>query len=175
MTLFDLRKEYGLSQLDAANICGVPLRTYVRYEGDNNYGSGLKRTAIVKALNDKCEITEEKGILSLDQITKGVRNIVETKYRDSVSMCYLFGSYAKGKAKDDSDICQNDIFTLFYYATDKSDVNLCVSTELKGLDFVGLAEDIHIKLHKKVDLIRLDNASTELIYEIMKGGLKIYG
>ena len=157
MTLFDLRKEYGLSQLDAANICGVPLRTYVRYEGDNNYGSGLKRTAIVKALNDKCEITEEKGILSLDQITKGVRNIVETKYRDSVSMCYLFGSYAKG------------------YATDKSDIDLCVSTELKGLDFVGLAEDIHIKLHKKVDLIRLDNASTELIYEIMKGGLKIYG
>ena len=157
MTLFDLRKEYGLSQLDAANICGVPLRTYVRYEGDNNYGSVLKRTAIVKALNDKCEITEEKGILSLDQITKGVRNIVETKYRDSVSMCYLFGSYAKG------------------YATDKSDIDLCVSTELKGLDFVGLAEDIHIKLHKKVDLIRLDNASTELIYEIMKGGLKIYG
>ena len=62
MTLFDLRKEYGLSQLDAANICGVPLRTYIRYERDNNYGSGLKRTAMINALNDKCEITEEKGV-----------------------------------------------------------------------------------------------------------------
>ena len=157
MTLFDLRKEYGLSQLDAANICGVPLRTYIRYERDNDYGSGLKRTAMFKALNDKCEITEEKGILSLDQIMKGVRNIIETKYQKNISMCYLFGSYAKG------------------YATSKSDVDLCVSTELKGLDFVGLAEDIHIKLHKKVDLIRLDNAGTDLICEIMKDGLKIYG
>lgn len=157
MTLFDLRKEYGLSQLDAANICGVPLRTYIRYEGDNDYGSGLKRTAIIKALNDKCEITEEKGILSLSQIVKGVRNVIEKDYKDSVSLCYLFGSYAKG------------------YASDKSDVDLCVSTSLTGLDYAGLAEDLHRVLHKTIELVRLNNASGELIYEIMKDGIKVYG
>ena len=157
MTLFDLRKEDGLSQLDAANICGVPLRTYVRYERDNDYGSGLKRTAMIKALNDKCEITEEKGVLSLNQIMKGVRNVIERDYQDSVSLCYLFGSYAKG------------------YASDKSDVDLCVSTSLTGLDYAGLAEDLHRELHKTIELVRLNNASKELIYEIMKDGIKVYG
>ena len=157
MKLFDLRKEYGLSQLDAANICGVPLRTYVRYERDNDYGSGLKRTAMIKALNDKCEITEEKGVLSLNQIMKGVRNVIERDYQDSVSLCYLFGSYAKG------------------YASDKSDVDLCVSTSLTGLDYAGLAEDLHRELHKTIELVRLNNASVELIYEIMKDGIKVYG
>lgn len=157
MKLFDLRKEYGLSQLDAANICGVPLRTYVRYERDNDYGSGLKRTAMIKALNDKCEITEEKGVLSLNQIMKGVRNVIERDYQDSVSLCYLFGSYAKG------------------YASDKSDVDLCVSTSLTGLDYAGLAEDLHRELHKTIELVRLNNASGELIYEIMKDGIKVYG
>ena len=157
MKLFDLRKEYGLSQLDAANICGVPLRTYVRYERDNDYGSGLKRTAMIKALNDKCEITEEKGVLSLNQIMKGVRNVIEKDYKESVSLCYLFGSYAKG------------------YASDKSDVDLCVSTSLTGLDYAGLAEDLHRELHKTIELVRLNNASGELIYEIMKDGIKVYG
>ena len=157
MKLFDLRKEYGLSQLDAANICGVPLRTYVRYERDNDYGSGLKRTAMIKALNDKCEITEEKGVLSLNQIMKGVRNVLEREYQDSVSLCYVFGSYAKG------------------YASDKSDVDLCVSTSLTGLDYAGLAEDLHRELHKTIELVRLNNASGELIYEIMKDGIKVYG
>ena len=157
MTLFDLRKEYGLSQLDAANICGVPLRTYIRYERDNDYGSGLKRIAMINALNDKCEITEEKGVLSLDQIMKGVRNVIEKDYQESVNLCYLFGSYAKG------------------YASDKSDVDLCVSTSLTGLDYAGLAEDLHRELHKTIELVRLNNASGELIYEIMKDGIKVYG
>ena len=157
MTLFDLRKEYGLSQLDAANICGVPLRTYIRYERDNDYGSGLKRIAMINALNDKCEITEEKGVLSLDQIMKGVRNVIEKDYQESVNLCYLFGSYAKG------------------YASDKSDVDLCVSTSLTGLDYAGLAEDLHRELHKTIELVRLNNASGELIYEIMKYGIKVYG
>lgn len=157
MKLFDLRKEYGLSQLDAANICGVPLRTFIRYERDNDYGSALKRTAMINAINDKCEITEEKGVLSLNQIMKGVRNVIEGKYQNSISFCYLFGSYAKG------------------YATEKSDVDLLVSTDLKGFDYVGLVEDFHRELHKNIDLIRLDNANSELIFEILKDGLKIYG
>ena len=157
MKLFELRKEYGLSQIKAADICGVPLRTYVRYESNDEYGNVLKRNAMIFAINNACEITEEKGVLSSNQIIKGVCNVINNKYQDSVDMCYLFGSYAKG------------------YATEKSDIDLCVSTELKGLDFVGLAEDIHLALHKKIDLIRLNNASNELLHEIMKDGLKIYG
>lgn len=157
MKLFDLRKEYGLSQIKAAEICAIPLRTYIRYEQNDSYGSALKRTAMIVALKDACEITEEKGILSLEQIIERVRNIIAKKYRDSVTMCYLFGSYAKG------------------YATEKSDIDLLVSTDLQGFKYVGLAEDIHIVLHKNIDLNNFNNASSELIYEVMKDGIKIYG
>ena len=157
MTLIETRKEFGLSQQAAANIARMPLRSYVRYEGDNEYGSVLKREAIIKAIIAECEITEDKGVLSLDQIMKGVRNVLEKDYKESVSLCYLFGSYAKG------------------YASDKSDVDLCVSTSLTGLDYAGLAEDLHRELHKTIELVRLNNASKELIYEIMKDGIKVYG
>ena len=83
----------------------------------------------------------------------------DSQYKGAVEFCYLFGSYAKG------------------YANEKSDVDLCVSTSLTGLDFFGLIEDIRVALHKKVDLIRFDtlNNNLKLINEIMKDGIKIYG
>ena len=157
MELFDLRKEYGLSQLKAAEICGVPLRTYIRYERDDNYGSNLKRSAMISIINRVCEITEEKGVLTINRIIEVVHDLITKKYCDSVTLCYLFGSYAKG------------------YATEKSDVDLLVSTNLQGLDYVGLAEDIHQALHKNVDLNNFNNSSSELLYEVMKDGIKIYG
>ena len=157
MNLFDLRKEYGLSQLKAAEICTIPLRTYVRYENNDNYGDSLKRKAMITAIKDACEITEEKGILSINQIMKGVRKVISEMYQDTVALCYLFGSYAKG------------------YATDKSDVDLFISTDLTGLAYVGLAEEFHKELHKTIDLVNLKNANSELVFEVMKDGIKIYG
>jgi len=157
MELFELRKEYGLSQLQAAQICGVPLRTYIRYESDVNYGNFLKRKGMIAAINDACEITEEKGILTLDQIIKGVRKVITDEYQEDIDLCYLFGSYAKG------------------YASNFSDVDLCVSTKLEGLNFVGFVESLHQGLHKNVDVVILNNINNELILEIMKDGIKIYG
>ena len=47
----------------------------------------------------------------------------------------------------------------------------------KGFNFIGLSEDIRKALHKKIDLIRFNtlNNNLELINEIMKDGIKIYG
>ena len=157
MTLIETRKHFELSQAVAAHLAGVPLRTYIRYEADDEYGNFLKRKAIIDSIVDKCEITEDKGVLTVNQIINGVRDIIKENYQDSVSLCYLFGSYAKG------------------YATEKSDVDLCVATDLTGFDFAGLAEEIHQKLHKNIDLNKLNNAGTDLIIEIMKDGIKIYG
>ena len=159
MDLLSLRKQYNLSQTDAATIVNMPLRTYIRYELDNNYGDPLKRETIIHKIQNGCEITEEKGVLSIEQITSTVRELLEEKYSDTVEFCYLFGSYAKG------------------YATDKSDIDLCVSTSLTGIKFVGLAELLRQRLHKKIDLIRLSNLNNniDLVTEIMKDGIKIYG
>lgn len=159
MTLLETRKQYNVSQVEVATLLGIPVRTYIRYEQDNNYGSELKRQTMINLINNKYEITEDKGLLNVDYIKKQLSILFSNQYKEVVEFCYLFGSYAKG------------------YATEKSDVDLCVSTSLKGLDFVGLSEEIRFLLHKKIDLIRFDTLkdNLELISEIMKDGIKIYG
>ena len=159
MTLKELRTEYKISQLEAAHILGIPERTYRRYEKDNSYGSDIKRKAFIEILNDRYEIAEEKGLLTIDQIKEKVNKLFDEEYKGQIDFCYLFGSYAKGLANE------------------KSDVDLYVSSSLTGLRFVGLIEKLRQTLHKKIDLIRSSelNNNIELVNEIMKGGIKIYG
>ena len=159
MNLKEIRKKYKLSQLEAANLVCVPVRTFRRYENDDDYGSKLKRQMFISIINSKCEITETRGLLSIEQIKNSLADVFNIQYKDKIEFCYLFGSYAKG------------------YAKENSDVDLCVSTQLTGLDFVGLSEAIRNVLHKKIDLIRFSNLNNnlELINEIMKDGIKLYG
>lgn len=159
MTLLGTRKKYNVSQIEVAKLLNVPVRTYIRYEQDDNYGSNLKRQMMIKEIEEKYIVTEEKGLLSVELIKKELSVLFESKYKGMVEFCYLFGSYAKG------------------YANEKSDVDLCISTSLKGLDYIGLIEDIKQILQKKIDLIRFDTLrdNLQLISEILKDGVKIYG
>ena len=158
MNLLEIRTQFGLSQMEAASSLNVPVRTYIRYEKDDSYGDSLKREMMIKALIERYEITETKGILTIEYIKETLTNLFDEEYADQIDFCYLFGSYAKG------------------YAKDSSDVDLCVSTSLTGLKFVGLSEAIRVALHKKIDLIRFSNLKDkiDLINEIMKDGIKIY-
>ena len=151
----DIRLEAKLTQAQAASYVGVPLRTYIRYEHDYPGVSEIKREYIIKRLQNLTEISEEKGILSLDTIQRIISEIC-TKH--SIQLCYLFGSYAKG------------------YASDKSDVDLLIDTDITGLDFFGLIEEFRDSLHKKVDLLRLDDIkqNKDLLLEILKDGIKLY-
>ena len=157
MTLRELRNSYGISQKEASLSINIPLRTYIRYEKSDDYNN-LKYQKMVDILREKYEITEEKGILTLDEIKKVVSDVL-SEYKDNVSYCYLFGSYAKG------------------YATETSDVDLCIETNITGLSFVGLIEKLRQSLKKKVDLLRVKdiNNNLELLTDIMKDGIKIYG
>ena len=159
MTLLEARQNYHLSQMQAASSLGIPLRTYVRYEKDNEYGSPLKRDAMVKAINEKYEISETKGLLTLEEIKSKVQKLFDEKYSGQINFCFLFGSYAKG------------------YATEKSDVDICVSTSLTGFKFIGISEAVRSVLHKKVDIVKFENldGNLELINEILKDGIKLYG
>ena len=76
-----------------------------------------------------------------------------------VEFCYLFGSYAKSKANETSD------------------VDLLIQTNVAGIKFFGLVEELREKLKKKVDLIdtRQLNNNQVLLHEILKDGIKIYG
>lgn len=156
MTLRELRKNKGITQKQAADFVGVPLRTYSEYENKPEKQSSIKYKYIVEKLYSYGYIDEENGVLTLDEIKKLCTEIL-SKY--PVEYCYLFGSYAKGKA------------------TEKSDVDLFVSTALSGIKFFGMVEELREGLKKKVDVLDQKQIinNFELLNEILKDGVRIYG
>ena len=156
MTLKELRKEKGLTQAACAKVVGVPVRTYVRYETDEGRAGTLKYRYMLETLQKYGVIDEEHGLLTIEKIQKICAPLFE-KY--GVKYAYLFGSYAKGKA------------------TEKSDVDLLISMPLNGLRFYELVEMLRESLKKRVDLLdetQLENNSV-LVKEILRDGIKIYG
>ena len=154
--LKSIRLDKKLTQQQAAGIVGISLRSYKSYENDLDKRGNLKYNYIYEKLSQINPIDEEHGIVDLEYISRKCSEIFD-KYK--INFCYLFGSYAKGKAKDDSD------------------VDLLISTEIKGLKFYGLVEEIRNSLHKKVDVIEVAGLkdNVELLEEILKDGIKIYG
>ena len=150
-----MRQDLGISQIEAASILGISRRTYQKYESQDSILDNKLQYFIFK-LKEFNAIDEEHGILTIDDI-KRIVNDVLVKYK--VNFCYLFGSYAKNKA------------------TPSSDVDLLVDTEITGLDFFGLIEELRISLHKKIDLLKINQLDNnhELLKEILKYGIKIYG
>lgn len=155
--LKELREIKKLTQTQAANLLGVSLRTYQRYEGNEQSIPSLKYEAIMNRLTSYNEITETTGILTLDDIQSAVKQVLENY---DVKYCYLFGSYAKGKANESSDV---DLFI------DGENVT--------GLNFYGLIEELRETLHKKIDLLNINdfNSNHSIQNEILKDGIKIYG
>ena len=156
MSIKQLRIEKGLTQIQCADFLQIPVRTYKRYEANEEKINRIKYRYIIDKLNEYGLIDEEHGKLTLD----GIKNICTEVFKNySVDYCYLFGSYAKGKA------------------TGQSDVDLLISTKETGLRFYEIAERLRESLHKKVDLLdvkQLVNNET-LIDEMLKEGIKIYG
>ena len=151
-----LRIEKKMTQQEVADLVGISLRSYKSYENDEEKQNTIKYNYIVEQLSKINRIDEETGILELEDIVRKCSKVFE---RYEVSFCYLFGSYAKGKA------------------TPVSDVDLLISANVKGLKFYGLVEEIRNALHKKVDVLDMNQLkdNIELTEEIFKDGIKIYG
>ena len=156
MSLKDIRLQSNLTQEEAAQLLGVTRRTYVNYEAGKIDESSLKYRYIVETLKNANLLDENHGILSIDQIKKICSEIFKNY---SIDFCYLFGSYAKGKA------------------TEISDIDLLVAMPVDGMKFFELIEILREQLKKRIDLLdvaQLDNNPT-LVKEILKDGIKIYG
>ena len=150
------RLEKGLTQKEAAKLLGVSLRSYISYENDENRQGTPKYRFMFQEMQNINPLDEEHGILTVDEIT----SICQKGFSDySVDFCLLFGSYAKGKA------------------TGGSDVDLQISTEVTGLKYYELTERLREALHKKVDLLDVKQLmkNEELLKEVLKGGIRIYG
>lgn len=156
MSIKQLRIEKGMTQAQCADYLQIPVRTYKRYESNESKINVFKQKYILEKLNEFGRVDEEHGKLTLDDI-KRICTEVFNKY--SVDYCYLFGSYAKGKE------------------TEQSDVDLLVSVPLDGLKFYELVEVLRENLRKKVDLLDVSqlNKNPALLQEVLKDGVKIYG
>ena len=150
------RIEKGLTQQEVSKRIGVSLRSYVMYENDETRTGTPKYRFLLQELDKMDPLDESHGILSLERI-KQICTDIFISYQ--VDFCYLFGSYAKGTA------------------TEKSDVDLLVSTETTGLRFFEMTERLRQSLHKKVDLLDLKQLlhNEDLLHEVLKEGVKIYG
>lgn len=151
-----MRMEKNLTQQQAAEFMGISLRSYKSYENDEEKIGTLKYNYMIEKLSEINPIDESHGVINIDYIQQKCEKVFE-EYE--IEFCYLFGSYAKGKA------------------TPESDVDLLISTEVSGLKFYGLVEEIRTALHKKVDVLNLNQLTDnpELTKEILKDGIKIYG
>ena len=152
----ELRLEKKLTQQQVADLVGISLRSYKTYENDKSKEGTIKYTYILEKLKTFNPIDEEHGILEMDFIRDKCREVFD-EY--PVHYCILFGSYAKGNAKETSDL------------------DLLISSDVKGLKFYGLVEKLRSALHKKVDVLNLEQLrdNLELTNEILRDGMRIYG
>lgn len=156
MTLKQLRKRKKLTQVECAEYLRIPLRTYQSYENAPEKQNSIKYSYMMQMLDSYGFTDETHGILPIQEI-KDICGKVFSEY--DVGYCYLFGSYAKGNA------------------TDSSDIDLLLSATITGIKFYDLVETLREKLQKKVDVLTLEqlNNNPELLNEILKDGIKIYG
>ncbi len=155
-SLKEIRKEIGYTQSEAAEYLNVSVRSYKSYENDEAKADSIKYAYMVDKLSELNYVDETHGILSIEQIKSKCEDIFQDY---NIEYAYLFGSYAKGRAKDDSDI------------------DLLISSTVKGLKFYGLVEKISQGLKKKIDLLDTDQLinNPELLNEVLKDGIRIYG
>jgi len=156
LTLKELRKQKNLTQIECAKYLGIPIRTYQNYETDSSKVSSMKYLFMMQKLEQYGFIDETHGILTIQKIKDICTNIFS---EFDVEYCYLFGSYAKGNASE------------------VSDVDLLISSSVSGLDFYDLVEAVREGLQKKVDILNCEQLTDNpnLINEILKDGIKIYG
>lgn len=154
--LKELRKKNKLTQKEAAELLRISLRSYKSYENDPRKKGSIKYQYMIDRLTALNPLDETHGILSIEDIQDACQNVF-LEY--PIEYAYLFGSYAKKKAKEESD------------------VDLLISTTVTGIQFYGLVEKLKKALCKNVDLLTIEQLkdNTQMINEILRDGIKIYG
>ena len=150
------RKELAITQLQAANACGVSLRTYQTYEETDNQNNTYDE--LIKKL-DEMGILDGNHIVSVRYIKYVCRQLFKEKYPE-IKCAYLYGSYARGEA------------------TGKSDIDILVVLQSPmGLKFYGISQDLKEQFHKEVDLQSYEQLlnNAPMLKDILVEGIKIYG
>lgn len=150
------RKDLGLTQVQAANACGVSRRTYQTYEATNTFNAAYEE--LLSKLDEMSILDGSNYIVSVRSIKFICRQLFRSEYPE-IQSAYLFGSYARGEA------------------TGKSDIDILIVCSPMGMRLYGIAAELEERLHKKIDLHThrqlVDNE--KLMSEILNEGIKIFG
>ena len=154
--LKEVRMSRRLTQKEAADKIGISLRSYISYENDEKLVGTSKYRFLLSEMKEITLVDEDHGILTIDEIRKACNAILESYH---IEFCYLFGSYAKGKASA------------------RSDIDLLISSEVTGLRFYELTEKLREALRKRIDLLDMKQlvGNEKLLSEVLRYGIKIYG
>ena len=144
------RKELGLTQVEAAQICGVSRRSFQYYEENDEYEE--MRRKILEII----ENSEKNRILGLQFIKLTCAQIFK-KYPE-IRCAYLYGSYARKEA------------------TGQSDVDILVVCPPMGMKFYHLVGELKEALGKQVDLQthRQIGDNEKFLENILVDGILLY-
>lgn len=144
------RKELGLTQVEAAKICGVSRRSFQYYEENPEYEEMRKKVLDIITRAQKNHILGQQFIkFNCAQIFKNY---------PEVRCAYLYGSYARKEA------------------TSESDVDILVVCPPMGMKLYHLAGELEDVLGKTVDLQthRQIGDNANFIEKILTEGILIY-
>lgn len=155
-----VRNNIGLTQKQVSILTGVPVKTLRNWEQEIRTPSEWTLDLIVDRLlrikiEEQLKIDDESGILSYLTIKEKVSEVAKNYDIDKI---YLFGSYVKGQA------------------TEQSDIDIYMESNLFGLDYFGFAEKLREKLHKRIGLLsnKTVKQMSMISQEIESTGILIY-
>ncbi|MFA7560951.1 MAG: nucleotidyltransferase domain-containing protein [Candidatus Izemoplasmatales bacterium] len=155
-----VRENLELTQEQVSLLTGVPVKTLRNWEQEVRKPSEwtidlvMDRLLRVK-MEEYAKIDEFTGVLSFLTIKENICKI--TKNYD-IEKVYLFGSYVKGQA------------------TENSDIDLYMESNLYGLEYFEFVEQLREKLKKKVEVLsnKTIQEHSKIDEEIKKTGILIY-
>ncbi len=153
----NIRKKKNLTQKEAADLCGIPLRTYQNYEILEDKKTSLKYEYIMQKLKEYDRFNKENGVYEIEELKELVQEIF-SKY--DVNFAILIGDYS------------------FLKATPSSSIDFIIEKDkLKNLDLIQLKKELESTLYKNIVLINYEILLKDktLLLNTLSKGVRIYG
>lgn len=154
-----VRENLGLTQVDFAKLVNIPVKSIRNWEQrirvPADYIIELILDYVLRMQNEETYSQEVNYIPSFLVIKEKINEVV-VKY--NIERVYLYGSYAKGVQKPESDI------------------DLYMVSDIADIEYFGVIEDLRRALNKKVDLLsnKTIKKNSPIEEEIARTGILIY-
>lgn len=155
-----LRNNLNITQVELSKLLNIPVKSIRNWENGvripSNYILELITNASLSLTNEKILLkNNEEQVLSFLTIKEKVKQAVSNY---NIERVYLYGSYANGSANKESDI------------------DLYMVSDIDGIDFFGVVEDLRNNLNNKVDLLsnKTVKENSEISKSIERTGILIY-